>query len=313
MNHNLEQIKQDYQNIKVPDALKQRVESSISQAKIDSERERIPRGFGGEKSKRAVIFSWFAKGCVGVAAAGLLLTLLVSTSAPIAYAMEQIPVLGTVVRVVTSRVYLSKDKQMEVNVEIPETRIENQDGEVMEEASHALNDTIKAYTDEIIAAYEADVKASGGEGVQAVDLDYEVVTDNDSLFSLQFHQTVTMAGAAQSEKIYHIDKKTGNMITLKDLFAKGADYITPISENIKEQMKTQMEQDDSKSYNLNSDVEEWNFQKISEDVDFYVNQSGKLVIVFDEYEVAPGYMGPVSFEIPSDVISSVVKEGYLAV
>ena len=61
MNHNLEQIKQDYQNIKVPDALKQRVESSISQAKIDSERERIPRGFGGEKSKRAVAFSWFAK------------------------------------------------------------------------------------------------------------------------------------------------------------------------------------------------------------------------------------------------------------
>ena len=149
--------------------------------------------------------------------------------------------------------------------------------------------------------------------MQAVDLDYEVVTDNDSLFSLQFHQTVTMAGAAQSEKIYHIDKKTGNMITLKDLFAEGADYITPISENIKEQMKTQMEQDDSKSYNLNSDVEEWNFQKISEDVDFYVNQSGKLVIVFDEYEVAPGYMGVVTFEIPTKVVAPMVKDGYLAV
>ena len=100
---------------------------------------------------------------------------------------------------------------------------------------------------------------------------------------------------------------------MKDLFEEGADYITPISENIKEQMKTQMEQDDSKSYNLNSDVEEWNFQKISADVDFYVNHSGKLVVVFDEYEVAPGYMGSVSFEIPSDVISSIVKEGYLTV
>lgn len=313
MNRNLEQIKQDYQNIKVPDTLKQRVEFSISQAKSDTEREKIPRGFSSEKSKSAMLFSWVAKGCVGVAAAGLLFTLLVSTSAPIAYAMEQIPVLGTVVKVVTSRVYLSKDKQMEVNIKIPEARIENQDGEMMEEASKTLNDTIQAYTDEIIAAYKADVKASGGEGTQSVDLDYEVVTDNDSLFSLQFHQTVTMAGAAQSEKIYHIDKKTGNMITLKDLFEEGADYITPISENIKEQMKTQMEQDDSKSYNLNSDVEEWNFQKITADVDFYVNHSGKLVVVFDEYEVAPGYMGSVSFEIPSDVISSIVKEGYLTV
>lgn len=313
MNRDLEQIKQDYQNIKVPDALKQRVEFSINQAKSDMEREKIPRGFSSGRSKGAVLFSWIAKGCVGMAAAGLLLMFLVNASAPLAYAMEKIPVLGTVVKVVTARVYMSEDKQMEVKVSIPQARIENQDGEVMEEASKALNDTIQAYTDEIIAAYNADVKASGGEGMQAVDLDYEVVTDNDSLFSIQFHQTVTMAGAFQSEKIYHIDKKTGEMVTLKDLFEEGADYITPISENIKEQMKTQMEEDESKSYNLNSDIEEWNFQKISADVDFYVNKSGKLVVVFDEYEVAPGYMGVVSFEIPSEVVSGIVKEGYLAV
>lgn len=307
MNHNLEQIKQDYQNIKVPDSLRQQVETSISQAKSDLERERIPKGLG----RNSIFRSWLAKGCLAVAAAALLLTFLINVSAPIAYAMEQIPVLGTVVKIVNFRVYWSQDKQMEANIKVPEIRVEDEDGKEIAEASQSMNDKIQAYTDEIIAAYEADVKASGGEGTQAVDLDYEVVTDNDRLFSLWFHQTVVMAGANQSEKIYHIDKKTGNMVTLKDLFEDGADYITPISENIKEQMKTQMEEDESKVYWLDDEVEEWNFKEISEDVDFYINESDKLVVVFDEYEVAPGYMGVVSFEIPTEVVEPIVKEGYL--
>ncbi len=310
MNHNLEQIKQDYQNIKVPESLKQQVETSISQAKSELEREKIPNRLG--KGRNAIFRSWFAKGCLAAAAAALLLTFLINVSAPIAYAMEQIPVIGAVVKVVNFRIYWSQDKQMEANIKVPEVRVEDENGKEMEEASQSMNEKIQAYTDEIIAAYEDDVKASGGEGMQAVDLDYEVVTDNDKLFSLQFHQTMTMAGASQSEKIYHIDKKTGNMIILKDLFEDGADYITPISENIKEQMKMQMEQDESKSYNLNSDIEEWNFKEISEDVDFYINDSGKLVLVFDEYEVAPGYMGVVFFEIPTEVVADIVKEGYLA-
>ena len=55
----------------------------------------------------------------------------------------------------------------------------------MEDSTQKLNDQIEAYTNEIIAAYEADLKAAGTEGTQAVDLDYEVVTDSDKLFSIQ--------------------------------------------------------------------------------------------------------------------------------
>lgn len=309
MNHNLDQIKQDYQNIKVPETLKHQVEFSIRQAKSDMEKSMIPERLG--QNKWSVIRSWTARGCIGVAAAAIVLTILVNSSASIAYAMEQIPLLGNIVKVVTFREYEHQDNQMEANIKIPHIQIEGKDGEVIENATRNVNDSIQAYTDQIIAAYEADVKSSGGEGVQEVNVDYEVVTDNDRLFSLQFHQTVIMAGANQSEKIYHIDKKTGNMITIKDIFKEGADYKTAISENIKEQMKTQMEQDDSKIYWLNSETPEWDFKEISDTVNFYINEAGKLVIVFDEYEVAPGYMGVVSFEIPTDVVSSIVQDGYL--
>ena len=62
------------------------------------------------------------------------------------------------------------------------------------------------------------MKASGGEALESVDLDYEIAADNDKLFSLRFHKTLTMASAEQSEKIYHVDKETGKMATIKDLW-----------------------------------------------------------------------------------------------
>ncbi|MBD5469785.1 MAG: DUF3298 domain-containing protein [Lachnospiraceae bacterium] len=68
---------------------------------------------------------------------------------------------------------------------------------------------------------------------------------------------------------------------------------------------------DSVIYNLDSEFPEWDFQSINEDTTFYVNENGKLMIVFDEYEVAPGYMGSVEFEIPTEVVQDLVQDGFL--
>lgn len=306
MNHDLEHIRNDYQNIPVPKKLKAQMKSSIAQAKADLEKEAQETEF-----KKKQFFSLPLRIVAGAAAAVFAFTILVNSSASIAQAVEQIPLLGTIVKIVTFREYTHQENEMEANIKIPEVQIEDENGTVLEDTTQKLNDNIQSYTNEIIAAYQADVKAAGEEGKEAVDLEYEIVTDNDKLFSLRFLQTVTMAGANQSVKVYHVDKSTGKMITLKDLFVEGADYKTPISENIKEQMRTQMKEDDTKSYWVDSDVPEWNFNEISDTVSFYVNEAGHLVILFDEYEAAPGYMGIVSFEIPTEVIASIVKEGYL--
>ncbi len=45
------------------------------------------------------------------------------------------------------------------------------------------------------------------------------------------------------------------------------------------------------------EVPDWNFTSIAEDQDFYVNKDGKVVVCFNEYDVAPGYMGCVEFVI----------------
>lgn len=322
MNRNLEQIKQDYQNIKVPDTLKSQVEHAIAQAKKDitanAVSEKSNPGYIRKSCQKtrgktpASIFHFsFAKASAGVAAAAFLLVILANSGPSISHAMEQIPILGVIAKIVTFREYNHQEKNMEANIKVPEVQIKNEEGKTLEDATQKLNNNIQSYTDEIIAAYEADRKASGGEDTQAVNLDYEVVTDNDKLFSLRFHQTVTMAGSAQMEKIYHIDKQTGELITLKDLFQDQTDYETLIYESIKQQMKEQMAQDESKIYWVDSDMPESEFLELPDTVNFYVNDSGKLVIVFDEYQVAPGYMGVVTFEIPTEILKDIVKDGYL--
>jgi len=48
------------------------------------------------------------------------------------------------------------------------------------------------------------------------------------------------------------------------------------------------------------------FKAITAKQQFYISDKGKLVISFDKYEVAPGYMGVVEFEIPTEVLQNIL-------
>ena len=113
---------------------------------------------------------------------------------------------------------------------------------------------------------------------------------------------------AEWDYYYTIDLKTGERLTLSDLFQSGADYITPISENIKEQMQQQMAEDDGKMFWVdNAEVPEGNFDKITDETSFYLDSDGHLVICFNEGDVAPMYMGCVQFVIPDEVVADIRK------
>ena len=68
-----------------------------------------------------------------------------------------------------------------------------------------------------------------------------------------------------------------------------------------------------KKYNKESEVGEvyWigdsqvghGYEGISDEQNFYLNKNNNLVIVFDEYDVAPGYMGTPEFVIPQKLIA----------
>ena len=165
-----------------------------------------------------------------------------------------------------------------------------------------MNAAVSGYLDKIIQRYKKDVAAvsDGEEGHEEITSDYRIVTNNERL-----------GGSDSFTKIYNIDKKTGKMITLKDLFHEGSDYKKRISDSIKEQMRAQMKKDSSKTYFLDDDQPEWDFKQIKDDADFYISDNGELTFVFDKYEVAPGYMGLVEFSVPTENLSDIVKDGYL--
>ena len=52
---------------------------------------------------------------------------------------------------------------------------------------------------------------------------------------------------------------------------------------------------------------EWDFQSITDDTSFYLNQNGEVVICFNEGDVAPMYMSCVEFVIPNEVLADVRK------
>lgn len=50
------------------------------------------------------------------------------------------------------------------------------------------------------------------------------------------------------------------------------------------------------------------FHAIAADQNFYINDNNQLVIVFDEYTVAPGSMGMPEFVLPNDILTDLLRQ-----
>ena len=135
----------------------------------------------------------------------------------------------------------------------------------------------------------------------------EILATQADYFTLKLICYQGAGSGYQWNYYYTIDLNTGERLQLKDIFKEGADYITPISENIKEQMREQMTEDDQVYYWLNDEIEGLNFKAITEETSFYMNDKGNVVIGFDEGEVAPMYMGTIEFEIPAGILQEIRK------
>ncbi|MDE7267904.1 MAG: DUF4163 domain-containing protein, partial [Lachnospiraceae bacterium] len=155
-----------------------------------------------EKKSNIMAYAGGALGAVVIAM--LIITVMANSGAGIAHAISKIPVIGAIAEIVTFREYESSENNMEANIKVPEVSVKNEDGTVNEETTQKINKSIREYTDEIIAQYEADVAAAEGEGHMDVELDYSVITDNEHLFSIRFDRFLIMASGSQMVKIYHI-------------------------------------------------------------------------------------------------------------
>lgn len=247
---------------------------------------------------------------VAAAAAIGIFIILPNTSATIAHAMEQIPVIGSLVKVVTFRDYEYESDRNMADIEVPEIKPElaaqdNALQENLDRTTAEINAEIQTITDNLIKEFEDNLKSEWG--YQDVVVKSEVLATTPDYFTLKLICYQGAGSGYQWNYFYTIDLKTGERLKLKDIFKESADYITPISENIKRQMQERMDADENVYYWLNDEIEEWNFKAITDETSFYLNEKGNVVIAFNEGDVAPMYMGTVEFEIPADVLDGIRK------
>lgn len=301
-NGEFQKLKEEYLNQKMSEEQVQRLQAEIGRARMEAMRRR----------KRKFIQNF------SVTAAAMVLSFIVlpNTSAGMAHAMERIPLLGKLVEVVTFRDYQYEDGRNTARIEVPELVPGEADaGETpapeaveanIKKSTEEINAEIRQITDNIVSEFEKNLKNT--EGYQYIEVEPEVLCTTDDYFTLKLCVYQASGSGTQWNFFYTIDLTTGKRIFLPDIFKEGADYITPVSEDIKAQMRAQMKADENKIYWVDyTEVPEWDFMGITEKSSFYLNREGKLVIAFDEGDVAPSYMGTVEFVISDEAVEGLLK------
>ncbi len=305
---NLGKIKNEYEK------------AEMSKEQIEKMKERMQEAKREKKNGR---YPGWAKAATAVAAAAAVFIALPNTSESIAYAMSNIPLLGGLVQVVTFRDYQYANENNNASIHVPELAAgenidiagtedteDSQAQENLKKSTAEINQEIQTITDNLVREFEDNLaEQDGQDGMhQSVYVNSEVVATTDRYFTLKLMCFQAAGSGSETDYYYTIDLTTGERLALADLFKDGADYITPISDEIKRQMREQMKDDENVMYWVdNTEMPEWNFTGITDETSFYINENGNIVISFNEGDVAPMCMGVVTFEIPSDVVAEILK------
>lgn len=284
-NDKIDKLKENYNNIEIPKEL----DDVINDAFNESENKKLENN---KKDWRRNMKKWYAS----AAAVGLIIVS-VNASSTFAKSLENIPVIGNIIRVVNFNNYRIDKDGMDVSISLPEVSSDSKDLE------YKLNKEFEKEGKEAYKKYEAEVAELEKEGKtthKSAEIWTESIAENDKTLSVAIYNTETEASAATSRKIYNIDKKDKTILTLEGMFGNN-DYVDVLSKNILSQMKERTKKDSNDVYFVD------NTFKIKKDQPFYINDKGELVICFDEYEVAPGSAGLVEFVIPSNVVSKLMK------
>ncbi|MED4533283.1 DUF3298 and DUF4163 domain-containing protein [Metabacillus fastidiosus] len=281
MDKKLDELKEKYMNIPIPKELDDVVNKALLR-----------------KGKRTIRKSWI----IAIAAAVILFISSINANPSFAQTMEKIPIVGDLIKLLTFVEYKVEEENFHADIKVPE--IKNLENKSLQSA---LNEKYLKENEQLYKSFmdEMDKLKEKNEGNIGVDSDYEVIEENEQILTIRRTVVKTAASAEQTVQYDTVDKKHEVLITLPSLF-KNNDYVKVISENIQEQMRNQMKKDQNKIYWVEGTeleiMADEAFKTISKDQNFYINKNGKLVISFNEYDVAPGYMGVVEFEIPTRVM-----------
>lgn len=276
--------------VKIPESVKSRIEDTLSglpEIKTERKTFRVRGLYRAAAIFACLVFTVFF--------------LLPNISVQYAHALEQMPIIGDIVRVITIRNYFYSDDKHEMKIDVPE--IEDTNGGEIED----INDEVKKLTDTLVERFYKDLNFIGENGHSSIYVDYDTITDTGAWFTLKIRVHEAAGSSNTYYKYYHFCKLTGKTVKLGDIVKDEAFYHT-VEEDIKKQMSTAMLEDGNLKYWVNDSTFGDDIVSINGEHNFYWNKDGDIVIPFDKYEVAPGYMGTPEFTVKKDLIKDFLKD-----
>ena len=285
----LKKGKKVYDSIEVPQELDYVVNKAIHQGKMHKKNKSI---------------KYFKVATATLATTFALFVVLLNTNESFAKSMEDIPVISKIAEVFTITEYEEKNDTDLIKAKIPaikntgNTDLENR---INYEISSKINEVIEE-AKQRAEEYKEAVLATGGTMDDyipvEVNVDYEITYQDDEIISFVITKSESMASAYQEQYFYNIDIENGKELNLRDVL--GENYKDIVDKEVKKQIKEREENDENNMY---FKEDEGGFSGIENEYhDFYINKGRKATVVFQKYEIAPGYMGIQNFEILDEIL-----------
>lgn len=274
--------KETYEAIEPPEELSFTVAAAIRKGDRERRRRRARR-----------------RGLATVLTSCACFALLVNASPTFAQAVSTVPVLGGLARIVTVTEYTVEEPERLTEVRMPAI-----EGTGHTETEERINREIAARIDALLAQAEERARqtkeafvATGGDPEDfapvIVDVDYQIYCQTEHYLSFIVTETETRASTYTQYFPYTIDLTTGEEVTLRDLL--GEDWKEIANASIRAQIQERSQDPNNVYWDGSNGIE--GFQSVRDDQLFYLDQEEHPVIVFEKYEIAPGYMGVQEFEI----------------
>lgn len=282
----LEKAKEVYEAIKVPNELNYVVNKAILDKK--------------KKEKSVLIYVKYA--VTTVACTFLTFIFMLNVNSSFATNISEIPIIGDMAKIFTIKEVNEEDKTKLINAKVP--ALENTGNTELEKR---INYEIMLKMNEILeeaekraAEYKEAVIETGGNEYDYqpinIQIDYKVGYSNDKVVSFMISKSETLANAYTEIYFYNVDIETGKKLNLRDVL--GNEYKQIVDTTIYKEIEERSKNPD----NIYFTADEGGFEGIENEYqDFYINSDGKVVIVFEKYKIAPGYMGTQEFVIDKQI------------
>ena len=253
------------------------------------------RAGGRERKRRRVV----RRSLATLASCCACFVLLVNVSPVFARAVYEMPVLGSLARVVTVTQYAIEDKNHLIDVRLP--ALENTGNTDLEqrinlEIQTRINGVLAEAEDRARQTREAYMATGGAEEdfiPIIISVDYEIKCQNERCLSFILTKTETIASAYTEIYCYNIDLETGKELTLQDVLGPG--YREIANAAVRTEIDRRIREEGAGYFDDTDGVV--GFQSVTDGQLFYINGAGNPVVLFEKYEIAPGYMGTQEFEI----------------